>query len=330
MNPKRASKVGLYVVGAISLAVLAAGVALGSWSTSAKHAPDRAISLTPSTDPSPARSAPEPIAIASAAEMPAPSQAPRLLVDRFVELVSSAVESIDEQDELERVEAALLSSGEAGALALVDRLDHGRHGVAVRDRLLNLLRKFPGGAAEARLVREARSGKEPSSRALAIESLAERRTERAVQALGEIARTDPTLPEHPLITTPRDPHDPSNELPDEVTFTPRMQAMAALASTRDPRAATILTDVLRDGPDESLRMEAARNLEGLRGEPGASDALRRAAAGDASPYVRLAALRASRGSGDPLLAPVLEAIAAHDEDAGVRALAREVLATLRR
>jgi hypothetical protein len=330
MTPKRASKVGLYAVGAISLAVLAAGVTLGSLSTKHAHEPDRAISVTPS-EPSPAPSAPEPIAVASAAEgAPAPSQAPGLLVDRFVELVSSGAESVDEQDELDRVEAALLSSGEAGALALVDRLDHGRHGVAVRDRLLNLLRKFPGGAAEARLVREARSGKEPSSRALAIESLAERRSDRAVQALGEIARTDPTLPEHPLITTPRDPRDPSTELPDEVTFTPRMQAMAALASTRDPRAATILTDVLRDGPDESLRMEAARNLEALRGDPGASEALRRAAAGDASPYVRLAALRAARGSGDPLLAPVLEAIAAHDEDAGVRALAREVLASLRR
>jgi HEAT repeat protein len=92
---------------------------------------------------------------------------------------------------------------------------------------------------------------------------------------------------------------------------------------------TILTDVLRDGPDESLRMEAARNLEMLRGEPGATDALR-SAMDDASPYVRLAALRSSRGSSDPLLGPVLEAIAAHDQDAGVRALAREVLASLHR
>ena len=333
MSSLRASQVGLIAVGAFSLAVLAAGFLIGAWSRGAwrEHDASRPAAADASpADPSVAPS-PGPIAVApSAAEAPTLEPAPRALLDRFVELASAASGSVDEQDELERLEAQLLSLGETGALALIDRLDHGRHGGGIHDRLLNLLRRFPGAASEARLVREARSGKESSSRAIAIESLAERRTDRAVQALGEIARTDPKLPEHPLITVPRDPRDTSTELPDEVVFTPRMQAMAALASTRDPRAATILTDVLRDGPDESLRMEAARNLETLRGEPSASEALRRAAMGDASPYVRLAALHASRGSTDPLLASVLEGIALRDQDAGVRALAREVLASLRR
>jgi HEAT repeat protein len=49
---------------------------------------------------------------------------------------------------------------------------------------------------------------------------------------------------------------------------------------------------------------------------------------DASPYVRLAALHALAGSTDRGLAPMLQTIAAHDGDAGVRALAQQVLASL--
>jgi HEAT repeat protein len=167
-------------------------------------------------------------------------------------------------------------------------------------------------------------------RTMAIESLAGRPTEGALATLGDIARNDPDLPARPLITSPRDPRDTSTELPDETVFSPRMQAMSALASTRDPRAVAVLADVVKSGPDEALRMEAARNLGGLRADPRAGEVLRAAAASDPSAYVRLAALHALHGAADPSLAPLLEDIAARDRDAGVRILAQQLLTDLRR
>jgi hypothetical protein len=167
-------------------------------------------------------------------------------------------------------------------------------------------------------------------RTMAIESLAARPTAGALAALGDIARNDPDLPARPLITAPRDPGDTSTELPDETVFSPRMQAMSALAATRDPKAVAVLADVVKSGPDESLRMEAARNLEPLRTDARAGEVLRAAAAGDPSPYVRLAALHALHGASDPSLPAVLETIAARDRDAGVRLLAKQLLADLGR
>ena len=87
---------------------------------------------------------------------------------------------------------------------------------------------------------------------------------------------------------------------------------------------------MKNGPDESLRMEAARNLEALRADPRAGEVLRTAAASDPSAYVRLAALHALQGANDASLSATLESIAAQDRDAGVRILAKQLLADLRR
>jgi HEAT repeat protein len=251
------------------------------------------------------------------------------LIERLVVLFAGTDPEADEA-QIARLSAELVALGENASPLLVQKID-ALGGVLAgpqRDRLLDVLRRMPGRVAEDRLIKEARSGRTESSRVIAIDALSERRTQRAVDTLSRIAETDPDLPEKPLITSPRDPNDPSTELPDEVVFTPRMQAMAALAATGDPRAAQVLTGVLRDGPDESLRMEAARNLESLRDVPGTVDALRAALTKDASPYVRLAALHALAGSTDRGLAPMLQTIAERDGDAGVRALAQQVLASL--
>ena len=162
---------------------------------------------------------------------------------------------------------------------------------------------------------------------MAMDALAARKTDRAFAALAGIARTDPDLPARPLIAQPRRPDDTSMELPDEQVFTPRMQAMAALAGTSDERAVPVLAEVARLGPDESLRMEAARHLGSLRDDPRAAEALR-AAAGDQSAYVRLAALHGLQGSADPAVPELLARIAQHDADAGVRMLAQQTLTNL--
>ena len=240
------------------------------------------------------------------------------LIERLVVLFAGTGDPEADEAQIARLSAELLALGETASPLLVQKIDAlgGVLAAPQRDRLLDVLRRMPGRVAEERLIKEARSGRTASSRAIAID------------ALSRIAETDPDLPEKPLITSARDPNDTSTELPDEVVFTPRMQAMAALAATGDPRAAQVLTGVLRDGPDESLRTEAARNLASLRDTPGTVDALRTALTKDASPYVRLAALHALAGSTDRGLAPMLQIIAAHDGDAGVRALAQQVLASL--
>jgi hypothetical protein len=274
---------------------------------------------------------PSPVPENAAAPRPGPSATERaaVLVEQLAALFAKK-DSEQGEEPIARLSAELVSLGEAAGPLLVQRIDAlgGAAATSQRDRLLDVLRRVPGKTAEDRLIKEARWGRAESSRALAIDALAERRTERAVDTLSRIAETDADLPAKPLITSPRDPNDPSTELPDEVVFTPRMQAMAALAATGDPRAAQILTGVLRDGPDESLRMEAARNLESLRDAPGTVDALRIAVTTDPSPYVRLASLHALAGTTDRSLGPMLQAIAERDRDAGVRALAQQVLASL--
>ena len=96
------------------------------------------------------------------------------------------------------------------------------------------------------------------------------------------------------------------ELPDEDLFTPRMQAMQALAQRRELRAGEVLAELVRTGPDESIRMEAARHLERFSEQPRPREALRIAATSDSSPYVRLAALQSLKPTVDATLAPVLE------------------------
>jgi hypothetical protein len=249
----------------------------------------------------------------------------RALVDRLARVLGQP--DGDERERARRaLEAELAALGEAAAGPLIARLDAAAGEPAgVREALFDLLRRTPGAAAEARLIDEARRGAHDTTRTMAIEALAQRHTDGALEALAAVADSDPLLPAQPFLGGERRPDDSSTELPDERVFTPRMQAMAALAGTRDPRAVALLADVARRGPDESLRMEAARHLGPLRDDARALAALR-AAAGDRSPVVRLAALHALRGSDDAGLPALLARIAAGDRDAGVRALAREMLA----
>jgi hypothetical protein len=225
-----------------------------------------------------------------------------------------------------RLPAARAPEGDPAADVIAD-LGRGGVGGEQRERLVGRLRGLPGRAAEDALIAEAKGGPQPSTRTMAMDALAERRTDRAFEALATIARNDPDLPAKPLIAQPRRPDDTSVELPDEQTFTPRMQAMAALAGTGDGRAVPVLAEVARQGPDESLRMEAARHLGGLRDDPRAAEALR-AAASDPSAYVRLAALHSLARSSDPALPELLARIAQNDSDAGVRLLAQQLLANL--
>lgn len=213
--------------------------------------------------------------------------------------------------------------------SVIEQLSRGGVGGEQRERLVGLLRAMPGPAAEEQLIAEARGGPQPSTRSMAIDALAERKTARSIEALADIARNDPNLPARPLIAQPRRPDDTSTELPDEQNFTPRMQAMAALAGTGDPRAVSTLAEVAKLGPDESLRMEAARHLGGLRDDPRAAEALR-AAVADPSAYVRLSALHSLQRSTDPAVPALLARLAEQDPDAGVRLLAGQVLANLRR
>jgi len=251
------------------------------------------------------------------------------LVDRLLALIESGRIGTDaDRLALDAIEGQLASMGERAAQVIADRLGQGSLRGEARDRLFNVLRRLPGNAAEARLAEEARGGPQRWTRSLAMDALADRRSDRAFETLAAIARSDPELPARPLIAGPRDPDDPSTELPDEQTFTPRMKAMMALAETQDARAVAVLTEVTRSGPDESLRMQAARYLQRLREEPRAAVALRMAAASDPSAYVRLAALHALEGSSDPALPPLLARIIAGDRDAGVRTLARQIQASL--
>jgi HEAT repeat protein len=124
--------------------------------------------------------------------------------------------------------------------------------------------------------------------------------------------------------------DSTTELPDETVFTPRMQAMEALASTEDPRSTATLTFILRSERDESLRMQAARYLGRFNADPDVAGSLLNAAGSDASPYVRLAALQSLEGLQAEALVPILTRIAAGDSHGGVRLLATRILTSLAR
>jgi len=313
---------GVVLVGAGAVLWWARGPA---WTRETKEAPGSSVAAAEGErrGRSPARPAAPSLDQGAA---PAPSdavQAGELLAQLVALLARAAQLSDEEKTTISDLEARILALGEAAAPALVERLDRGGDAPAARERLFNVLRQLPGPAVEARLVSEARSGTRDSLRTMAIESLAQRKTPQALDTLAAVAETDPNLPARPLIAQPRSPDDTGTEVPDEQVFTPRMQAMAALASTEDPRAAEVLAGVVRAGPDESLRMEAARNLKTLRGDARAAEALRQAASGDPSAYVRLAALHALQGSPDPALPALLQQIAANDRDAGVRILAKQ-------
>jgi hypothetical protein len=322
--------------GAIALCAIAAFVLSSRSQPMPETTPGMEDEPAPAPETAPAAAAPPAAAAAAPAPAPAESRQPqqalaRSLAARLAALFAPGrTLSDDDRREIEALESQLLGLGDAGVAAVVARLDGGKDAPGGRELMFNLLRRMPGEAVERRLVTEARRGEHAAMRTMAIESLAGRPTEGALAALGDIARNDPDLPARPLIAAPRSPSDTSTELPDETVFSPRMQAMSALASTRDPRAVAVLADVVKSGPDESLRMEAARNLEAMRSDPRAVEVLRGAAASDPSAYVRLAALHSLQGAGDPALAPVLETIAAGDRDAGVRMLARKLLAELRR
>jgi hypothetical protein len=333
MRQRQATRAGIALYAAISMLVVAASAVVAA--RQSKRGPPHRVTLTRPRGEPQAVAAPafeSPHARDESAGLPprAASAADRatMVVEEVAVLLAREPEIPAE--ELANLQVQLVALGEAAAQALIRCIDGLPCGTPAhrRERLLDLLRHLPGWAAEDRLIREARSGSSDSSRALAIEALGDRRSPRAIDALARIAETDAALPEHALMTSPREPGDTSTELPDEVIFTPRMQALSALAATREVRAAEILSGVLHDGPHESLRMEAARHLETFRESASAIEALRFAATADPSPYVRLAALHALAGSTDPGLAPVLEAIALRDADAGVRALARQMLASV--
>ena len=237
--------------------------------------------------------------------------------------------TLQDEDQVQAAENELLTMGEAAVRPIIARLDAPGATPAARDRLFNLMRRLPGPQVEARMIEEAVRGKQNSTRTMAFESLGQLKTPKATAALADVALSDPDVPAKPLIAEPRNPNDPSTELPDEQVFTPRMKAMTALANNGTPKAVVVLSDIARTGPDESLRLEAARNLGLLRDNPQALDTLRVAAASDPSPYVRLSALHALQGAKDPSLAAVLERIASNDVDLGVRTLAAQVAANMR-
>jgi len=229
-------------------------------------------------------------------------------------------------DEVARLEQELLALGELAATPLVALLkserDIGRH-----NQLLDFLRKVPGAAAEAYFIAEVASGAEKTSRTIAMDELSSRRSDAALAALNRVATSDPDVPREPFLAAPRKPDDTSTELPDAV-FTPRMKAMQALAATEDPRVVPMLSSVVLNERDESLRMEAATQLGRLRTNPEASDALLQALH-DPSAYVRLAALHSISGSDDPRLPAVLGQLSQLDPDLGVRALARQISSAAR-
>jgi len=315
------TKLGLGAFAFASLAVMATAALL--WAEPKAHRePQTAASVAlDASNASPSPSLITPLQLAQDQQRASTSDDAKRLVQRLSELLGRA--SAQNDDERAALERALLDLGEAAATPLIARLQSERDPERQRV-LLDLLRKIPGSVAEEYFVDQARRARERPVRALAIDALAERKSSRAFDTLDRIATTDPELPKKPFLSEPRKASDDSTELPDEVTFTPRMQAMTALASTGDARATATLTSILHNEAEESLRMEAARNLGQLRSDSAALDALFDALT-DRSAYVRLAALHSLNGAGDPRLAASLAKTASTDSDLGVRALAQRVL-----
>jgi hypothetical protein len=319
------TRFGAMLVGGAALTAVAATALVFAWRSDAAR--PAAVGMIEEGRPPPPLAGGGEASAAPVAPTPEGTVAPAPPATAADDTAARLVQRLLDEPEGADAAAALLALGPAAAAALIARLDRGAAG-ATRERLVDALRKLPGPAVEERLALEARGGPHGTTRTMAMDALAERKSDRALQTLATIARTDPELPARPLIAEVRDPNAGETELPDEQTFTPRMQAMAALASTKDARAIPTLIEVVRNGPDESLRMEAARHLGAFQSDPRVAEALRAAAATDPSAYVRLSALHSLRGSSDPALPALLARIGAEDRDAGVRALARQVLASL--
>lgn len=331
MNQPGRIGLALAVAAAIAAAIWVGGRRRGRDNTGAPAGPTPADTW-PTRAPAGFRRAPAPGEKAApgaretAANAPASDADARALVDQVLQLLDRG-QPLTAQDKhtLTELQDRLQQLGAAAAPALIARIDAAATRASARELLFHSLRQLPGPAATDRIVAAALAAPQPALRTMAIETLAQRRSAEAIQILAQVARNDPDLPPRPLIAPTRDPNDPSTELPDERKFTPRMQAMAALATTRDPQARDVLLDILAGGPDESLRMEAARNLRSWREDVRAAAGLQRAATSDPSAYVRLAALHALEGTADVAWLPVLGRIAAQDPDAGVRALAQQLL-----
>jgi hypothetical protein len=248
------------------------------------------------------------------------------IIDRLIALLDRGrALSAEDRVALDAWQAQLLRRGAAAAPALIARMDAAATSPSAREVLFQSLRQLPGKAVFDRVVATALAAPQPALRTMAIETLAQQRSDEAVRTLAVVARNDPELPARPLMGAPRDPADPSTDLPDERRFTPRMQAMAALATVKDATAREVLLDILATGPDESLRIEAARDLAGLFEDRKVAAGLQRAAASDPSAYVRLAALHALARSTDVTWLPDLTRIATQDPDTGVRVLAQRLL-----
>jgi hypothetical protein len=251
------------------------------------------------------------------------------IIDRLIALLDGGKSlSAEDRRALELLQQQLLGRGAAAAPALIARMDAAATSPSAREVLFQALRQLPGKLAFDRVVATALAAPQPALRTMAIETLAQQRGEEALRTLAVVARNDPDLPARPLMGRPRDPADPSTDLPDERKFTPRMQAMAALATVKDATAREVLLEVLATGPDESLRIEAARNLAGMFEDRRVSAGLLRSAASDPAGYVRLAALHALARSTDVALLPELTRISTSDPDTGVRVLAQQLLERL--
>jgi HEAT repeat protein len=321
------------IAGAAAITVIAAGLLLVG------HLRDHGDSDPTSAAPVPAAKAGRPLpafrpgaAVApeaepdSAASRPGDDAEVDAVIDRLVALLDRGrALSPEDRGALEALQAQLLARGAAAVPALIARMDATTTSAGAREVLFQALCQLPGKAAFDRVVATALAGPQPALRTMAIETLGQQRSDEAVRTLAVVARNDPDLPARPLMGRPRDPSDPSTDLPDERRFTPRMQAMAALATVKDATAREVLLEILATGPDESLRIEAARNLGSMFEDRRVAAGLQRAAASDPSGYVRLAALRALARTTDPAWLPELTRIATSDPDTGVRVLAQQLV-----
>ncbi|HKY35777.1 MAG TPA: HEAT repeat domain-containing protein [Polyangiaceae bacterium] len=260
-----------------------------------------------------------------ALDAPAAADPAYLRAQSLARRLAQLIDRGEGDDELAAIERELLALGERAGAPLVALLRSERN-VGRHDQLLDFLRRIPGAATDAYFIEQAGPAARRTARTIAMDELASRRSDAALDALNRVATTDPDVPSRPFLAEPRLPDDDSVELPDAV-FTPRMKALEALASTEDPRVTSMLSSVLLNERDESLRMEAARHMQKLRADPPAVDALLKAL-GDPSAYVRLAVLHSLDGCTDPRLPALLSDLSQRDRDLGVRALALTLLARL--
>lgn len=222
-------------------------------------------------------------------------------------------------------EQQLLAHGEMAAPGVIERLDARGVDPAVRSFLFHVLRQLPGYAAHARVVAEARTGRNPDLHTMAIEALGTTTSVADHETLAMIARSHPELPAQPSYERSREPSSADTELPHDVVMTPRIRAVVALGARGDARAVAQLADLARTGADAAVRTEAARQLRPRAATPQIQRALLAAATSDGSAYVRLAAIDALTGQTSPQVKTMLRAIARTDGDPGVRARAAEVL-----